>query len=107
MKQTFYRGLCYVSPTGESFSDEGFLWGGEMIEVGNVFEKIGSKGRSSIELVDAKLRYCGRIGHELFFSIVKQDFESKDENCFLSILYVDNKTMLVHSSKNGFWDIRY
>lgn len=107
MKQTFYNGLHYVQLESENLSNEGFIWGDQMIQPGHTFEHIGAKERSSIELNNAILEYCGRFGHELLFSIVTDAGSSKNDNCFICLSYVNSKVLLSQTSGNGFYDIRY
>jgi len=107
MKQIIYKGIPYIQLEGETLSNEGFIWGNKMIHPGHQFERIGEKERTSIEFGGAKLEYCGRIGHDLIFSIVKDNRNSKNDNWFISISWVNNKVLLMQTSSNGFYDIRY
>lgn len=107
MKHVFYGGLEYVQIEGEKLNANSFFWGDNEVNPGMQFEKIGSKQRTSIDLKDASLEYCGRIDKELFFSIIADYRNSKDENWYICASFVNDFTLLIQSSHNSFWDVKF
>jgi hypothetical protein len=107
MESTLYQGLEYVKANSHEIKDEPFMWGYWVIEPGHIFDKIGTRERSSLKLTDANLKYCGRNGQTLFFSIKADNKDSADDGWYIAPSWVNNKTLLMQSSLNGFWDIRF
>ncbi len=102
MKITFYKGICWAQVSPDEIKNEPFQWGKETIKPGHVFNKIGSKGRTSFN-IKANIVYCGRNGVDLFFQPV-------DDYCngfYIVLYFVDHDTMLAQTSSNGFYDIRF
>lgn len=107
MKQILSNGIEWVSPDGEEIEKTPFQWGNDAIIPGFVFDQIGRKKRTSIAINGCKLEYCGRCGARLLFSVNDADFESKSKDWYLSLSFVNCKTLLGQSSPIGFFDIRF
>ena len=124
MKITFYGGLTYAKCGTDEIEKKPFKWGNDLINPGHIFDRIGQKDRSSLNLTDAKLKYYGRCDKDVFFSILpiiqdgkncengqlslfdKESIESAEQGWFICATIVDNTTLLMQGSSNGFWDIR-
>lgn len=106
MQYVFYKGLEYVKVDKSRISCDTFLWGDELIIPGHIFTSVGTKKRSSLNLNDASLKYAGRINENLLFSVVSSWYGLIDD-WYITASYVDETTLLMQSTKNGFWDIKY
>ena len=107
MNKCFCNGMTWVSVEEREIEKTRFVWGEKVIEPGHLFDKIGSKERSSFDVSDCKIEYCGRKGTDLYFSLVKEcGKKSSDDKWFVVLSYVNNLVLLAQTAPNGFYDIR-
>jgi len=109
----FHKGLTYsqLESESESLIKKSIKLGGITYEVDHVFSKIGDKKRTSLS-PGYSMKYCGMIeDYILLLPIVNLNFEQLDmfsikKVTYLTPVLVDEYTLLMQSSENGFWDIR-
>lgn len=105
----FHNGIKWVSLDDKSIlQNEPFLWGSRLVAPGHIIEHLGRKDRSSFKVTDAVLKYSGRIGNDLYFSLVNNDGQtSETDGWYVELSQVNKTTLLAQTAHNAFYDIKY
>lgn len=98
----FFKGVCYLKPDGVIDEETPFVWGNQQYSVGNEFKQIGSKSRSQLKFMKP-LVYKGYYDENYLFEIKDVDHKGY----YVAASKVNECTLLMQSSDNGFWDIKY
>lgn len=96
------QGAMYAFLEGEEIDTCPTKLGGTFIKPGDCVSKLGEKHRSNFEIKDGYfLEYVGKIDDTLLF----RTYGTEGRNNFYAFYYTDEHTLLIQSSKTGFWDV--
>lgn len=95
-------GAMYAFLEGEKINKSSIKLGGTYMKPGDCVCRIGEKDRSSFEMKDGYyLEYVGQVDETLLF----RTYGTEGRDIYYAFYYTDENTLLIQSSKTGFWDV--
>lgn len=114
MKKGFYGGVCYVELEGNEQPEiTSWKWGHTIYQPGDKIERLGSGGRTRLEMKGLMI-YVGKFDGYVLFDVENntkestqvESFPAAKRRMYIAPAWVADDILLMQSSDNGFWDIR-